>query len=152
MTSLTLVWDPETATMPEPLHRSSEPTVPLRIDEREASDERARHVVALLANKALEGLQGRRNLRQLAPLFDDEPLTVMRAWGTVPAWSGAEVRSVRASVLNGRHVEGCARLMSGGRAFMLTLRLAHSSRGWRCTRLDVLCSRGHLTEWGVEAA
>lgn len=152
MTSLTLVWDPANATIPTPLHRSSEPTMPLRPAEQDTTDDRARHLVGLLTNKALEGLQGRRKLRQLATLFTDEALTVMRAWGTVPAWSGAEVRSVRASVLNARHVEGCARLMADGRAVMLTLRLQHSSRGWRCTRLDVLCSRGHLNQWGVAAA
>lgn len=159
MTTLTLVWDPTTAPAPTPLPRGEvapvrvrEPSVPLRRDEASADAQRVQHLAGLMVHRALEGLQRRRPLRQFATLFSDEALTVLRAWGSVEVWTSAQVGSVRATALSGRHIEGCARVMVDGRAVMLTLRLHHTSRGWQCDRLDVLCSRGHLETWGVAAA
>jgi hypothetical protein len=162
MTTLTLVLDPATATPPPPLgpsaNRHSYPdnshpdnSHPDK-SHRRGGEERATQLVGVLAHRALEVLQLRRQAKHVQALFGDESMTVLRAWSGVPAWEGARIGSVRATVLSHRHVEGCVRVVTGGRSVMITLRLERSPRGWTCARIDVLCSRGHLERWGVAAA
>ncbi|CAI9410862.1 Rv3235 family protein [Aestuariimicrobium sp. T2.26MG-19.2B] len=152
MTTLTLVLDPATATPPTPRGPSSNRTTPSAQESPLGGERRATQLVGVLAHRALEVLQLRRQAKHVQALFSEESMTVLRAWSGVPAWEGARIGSVRATVLNHRHVEGCVRVVTQDRSVMITLRLERSPRGWACARIDVLCSRGHLARWGVAAA